>query len=287
MSLSELHRRYLRLLGIDHLPSGLDGLRLVVRRHLIRVPFENVSKLLLFDREGAGRPIALSEFLDGIEHHDLGGTCYTSSPHLADLLRALGYRVDLLGADMTNPDVHTCLRVHLPTAAYLVDVGFAAPFREPIPLDRLPYTVIEGTHRYVFDHHPRGLALTFQATGDPSLSYVAHDPPRTLESFEPIIRNSFAPTAHFLNNLRIARYFEDYSVELLNRTMSIHRDGATTRTEFASVDELEQAVRTEFALPRCPVREAAAILERLTGRSIFTASPPNPTTGLPQSSASA
>ena len=78
MNLSELHRRYLRLLGIDHLPSGLDGLRLVVRRHLIRVPFENLSKLLLFDREGAGRPIALSEFLDGIEHHDLGGTCYTS-----------------------------------------------------------------------------------------------------------------------------------------------------------------------------------------------------------------
>jgi arylamine N-acetyltransferase len=294
MRLSDQHARYLRLLGMDRELCGLDGLRLLVRRHLIRVPFENVSKLLLLDREGAGRPLELSEFLDGIEHQDLGGTCYTANPHLADLLRALGYQVDLLGADMTNPDVHTCIRVYGGTGlpdegpAYHIDVAFAAPFREPIPLDSLPHTITEGTHRYVFDHHPRGIALTFQTSGDPSRSYVAHEPPRSYEFFTPAILASFAPTAHFLNHLRIARYFEDYSVELLNRTMSIHRDGRTTKSEFETIDELEHAVRTEFALPRCPVRQAASVLERLTGQPLFSAaSPPNPTGALPQSSASA
>jgi arylamine N-acetyltransferase len=43
--------RYLRLLGIASHPSGLDGLRTLVRRHLSAVPFENVAKLLLFDRQ--------------------------------------------------------------------------------------------------------------------------------------------------------------------------------------------------------------------------------------------
>jgi arylamine N-acetyltransferase len=268
------HRRYLRLLGIDGVPSGLDGLRLIVRRHLIRVPFENVSKLLLFDRERAGRAFTLSEFLDGIEHQDLGGTCYSANPHLAELLQALGYDADLLGADMTSPDVHTCIRVNM-GPGYHVDVGYAAPFREPIALDSLPYTVVEGTHRYVFDRHPRGLAVTFQSTGEPSLSYVAHDPPHTPDYFAQIVRASFLPEAHFLNRVRIARFFDDYSVELHNRIMSVHRDGRTTEREFASLDEMEQAVHTDFALPRCPVREGVEVLERITGKPLFGSPAPS------------
>ena len=113
------------------------------------------------------------------------------------------------------------------------------------------------------------MALTFRSTGEPSLSYVAHDPPWTLDFFTDIIRASFAPTAHFLNRLRIARFFEDYSVELLDRTMSIHRDGQTVQTEFATIEDLERAVATDFGLPRCPVREAIAVLERHTGRPQF------------------
>jgi N-hydroxyarylamine O-acetyltransferase len=286
-ALAEPYRRYLRLLGIEDRPTGLDGLRLIVRRHLIRVPFENISKLLLFGREGAGRPLTLGEFLGGIEHHDLGGTCYTSNPYLADLLRALGYQADLLGADMTNPNVHTCIRVHL-GPGYLVDVAFAAPFRDPVPLDALPFQIAEGSHRYAFDRHSQGIALTFQSGGDPMQSYLAHEPPRTRESFDDMVRASFLPDAYFLNRLRIARFFEDHSVDLVNRTMSIHRDGVTTKTEFARLADLEDAMRTEFAMPRCPVREAIAILDRHTGTPLFSeASPPNPPAASPRSSASA
>src|ERR1017187_3649094 len=84
-------QRYLRLLGIRTPiagPAGWDeaGLDEVVHRHLCRVPFENVSKLLLLGREGAGRVTTLTEFLDGIEHYDLGGTCHTNNPFLASLL---------------------------------------------------------------------------------------------------------------------------------------------------------------------------------------------------------
>jgi len=268
--------RYLRLLGIDDVPRGIDGLRLIARRHVTRVPFENISKLLLFDREGAGRAFTLDELLDNIEHHDLGGTCYATTPHLANLLRALGYDADLLGADMTNPDVHVCIRVNL-GRGYLVDAGFAAPFRDAIPLDSLPYRVDEGTHHYTFDRHERGIALHFGT----SLSYVAHEPPRTLDDFAPVIRASFAPGAHFMNRLRIARFFEDYSIELIDRRVLVHRGTRTEERELATLDELEHVVRTEFAMPRCPVRDAVAVLKRLTGKSIFSESsnPPDPLSG--------
>src|SRR5579862_6628457 len=103
-ALREPYVRYLRLLGCDTPPQGEDGLQEIVRRHVWRAPFENISKLLLFAREGKGRIITLAEFLDGIEHQDLGGTCYSSNPYLARLLRALGYDADLLGADMSTPN---------------------------------------------------------------------------------------------------------------------------------------------------------------------------------------
>src|SRR5690348_11061080 len=143
--LPEIYLRYLRLLGIEGIPSGLEGLREIVRRHIRQAPFENVSKLLLFAREGAGRAVPLAEFLDGIERFDLGGTCYSSNPHLADLLRRLGYDADLLGADMTAPNVHTSVRVRVNGVAYHVDCGYGGPFREPLRLDRLPHEFSEGT----------------------------------------------------------------------------------------------------------------------------------------------
>ena len=156
-TLPEPYPRYLRLLGIDEVPSGLEGLRTIVRQHLFRAPFENISKLCLFGREGAGRFVTLSEFLDRIEYHDLGGTCHACNPFLADLLRALGYDADLLGADMTpRLNCHTCLRVRIDSVAYHVDVGYGGPFREPIRLDRLPYEIVEGTQRYVLDRKPDG-----------------------------------------------------------------------------------------------------------------------------------
>ena len=257
-----LHARYLRLLGIEEAPPGVEGLRLLVRRHLCRVPFENVSKLLLFGREGKGRPTRLEEFLDGIEHRDLGGTCYSSNPWFADLLRGLGYDADLLGADMTNPNVHTCIRVRVEGAGYHVDVGYAAPFREPIPLDRVPFEIAEGAHRYVFD----GSEMAFYSHGKRGEGYTAHGPPRSQEFFEPIIVDSFRPEAYFLNTIRVARFFEDYSVSLRGTTLWVHRDGATSETELRSVAEIEEAVHVAMELPRCPVMEAIGVLRRHLGK---------------------
>lgn len=269
MRLPEPYARYLRLLGIDGKPTGLDGLRDIVRRHLCRVPFENVSKLLLFDREGAGRPLTLPEFLDGIEHHDLGGTCYSSNPFLAELLRVLGYDADLLGADMSLPNVHTSVRVHLDGREYHVDAGNGAPFLEPMPLDRLPHVVAMGRYRYILEPHDRGYQMTATFAGDLVHSYVVHGPPRTPEFFRPIVLDSFVPGRKFMTWLRMTRCFEDRVVELRNRTFTWSEGRKGRETVLKDADELQAAVATDMAMPRCPVLQAVTILERLTGKPFF------------------
>jgi arylamine N-acetyltransferase len=266
-----LVERYLGLLGIERPSAGIAGLREIVRRHLCRVPFENVSKLLLAGREGAGRETALAEFLDGIEHHDLGGTCYTSNPFLASLLRALGYDADLLGADMTEPSVHTSIRVRIAPHEYHVDVGYAAPFREAMRLDRLPHRIAHGPYRYVLDRGSRAgeFEMAVFSGGERVHGYAVHGPARDREFFRPIVHDSFRPGTTFMSCLRITRFFDERAVELKNTTLIHYRGSESSQTALRNMAELRRAVETDLAMPRCPVEEAVAILERLTGKPFF------------------
>lgn len=270
--LEEIHRRYLRLLGIDTVPAGLAGLHEIIRRHLSAVPFENVSKLLLFDREGGGRFLTLPEFLDGVEQHDLGGTCHSCNPYLAELLRALGYDADLLGADMSQPNVHTCMRVRIDSIPYHVDAGYGGPFREPIRLDRLPHEILEGLDRYVLDREAGGerYQLSVQSPEGPGPGYTVNETPRTHGFFTGAMQGSFKPIATFMNHLRICRIFDDCSVTLLDRTLTVCRGDEQTRAELHTPAGLDSAIANELALPRCPWRDAVRVMERVTGRPFFS-----------------
>lgn len=272
-ALRDVYRRYLRVLGIDGAPQGIEGLRRLVLRHVTRVPFENVSKLLLYEREEAGRPITLGEFLDGLERRDLGGTCYSSNPFLWELLRALGYDADLLAADMARPDVHTSIRVRLDGREYHVDAGYAAPFRYPIPLDPLPHAIANGRDRYVFDRAARAgsYELAMFVKGQRRHGYVVHPPPRSPGFFAATIVGSFEPRSTFMRCLRLSRIFEDGSADVRNRMLIVARGDSCTETMLNSMRELRDAVASVLMMPRCPVEDAVAILERLTGQAFFGA----------------
>jgi arylamine N-acetyltransferase len=263
--------RYLRLLGISGRPAGIKGLEEIVLRHLCRIPFENVSKLLLFARENRGRAATLDEFLDGIEYRDLGGTCHSSNPFLAELLKSLGYETVLLGADMTEPDVHTSIRVKIDSVNYHVDMGYAAPFRRPIRLDRLPYEVVQGDFRYVLDRRPDDSRYEISVlAGDERIhGYVVNETPRDPDYFDKTIRESFEPGRAFMTRLRITRFFPEQTIEVRDRTALYFRGGVGRTAGLSDIAELEYVVFKDMQMPRCPVRNAIAVLEGLTGGRFF------------------
>jgi arylamine N-acetyltransferase len=266
----EPYSRYLRLLGFDHPPSGLEGLRQLVRRHVILVPFENVSKLLLIARERQGRLTTLAEFLGGLEHYDLGGTCYTANPFFAELLREAGYDADLLGCDMKHPNVHTAIRVRIAGNAYHVDVGYGGPFYEPLLLNELPHAMTHGPFRYVLDQGGDGrLVMNVFQAGERVHGYAVNETPRRLAFFRDIILDSFRPTATFMTLLRVVRHFDDYAVELKNSLVTFHRASESEQIRLCSTKQLRRIFDDEFRMPRCPVEQAVETLERLMGQSFF------------------
>jgi N-hydroxyarylamine O-acetyltransferase len=271
------YSRYLRLLGFDHPLSGLEGLRQLVRRHVIRVPFENISKLLLIGRERKGRVTPLPEFLDGLERYDLGGTCYTSNPFLAELLGKMGYDADLLGCDMAHANVHTAIRVRVAGNEYHVDVGYGGPFYEPLPLAGLPHEMKQGRFRYVLDRGGDGRLTMNVFKGEERVhGYAVNEAPREFAFFRDIILDSFRPAATFMTRLRVVRYFEDHSVELENSLVTCHRGSESRDMQVTSMKQLRGIFDDDFRMPRCPVEKALETLELLTGQSFFEMGEGNP-----------
>ncbi len=262
-SQDELFRRYLGILGW----VGDPGLHELVSSHLIKVPFENVSKLLA-SAEPGGAPAALPDidtFLRGIAEQDLGGTCFAIAVHFTRLLSFLDYDVELLGADVGGtPRSHAVCRVGFEDAHYLVDVGYAAPFYEPIALVELPARVPHGDVNYVIDRHVSGagaLEVTTLRGNHKVQSYVAKPPALAAEGFAQAIERANGEGARFMRSLRISRFFASRVLEVVDNTLVTTHHNITTVTPIRDVDELEAVVHEQMQLPRLPVRDAVEVLK--------------------------
>lgn len=245
--------RYLHLLGIAPRDPSFAALKELVRAHALRVPFENVSKLY-YRKTFELRSIPdLALFLDGIEAHNFGGTCYANNVHLFELLTYLGYNVRLCGADMNNPDVHVVNLVNVEGREYIVDGGYGAPFLAPLPRDlREDYVVSNGEDRYVLS--PQDLMgcsrLNMYRQGRLKHGYRVKPTPRTAAFFAQVITESFDPAATFMNAVVIVRHVEDGSRILRNAEYIETRRDITTKRGLSSRDEIAFEATRSFGMPR-------------------------------------
>lgn len=141
---------YLRHLDLPATPpSGIETLRLLHRRHLERVPYDNVAIML-----GRPEPVDPTATLRRIVQHGRAGYCFHHNGALEHVLRALGYdvvrhhgHVWTREADRDDDALnHLALEVRgLPTddnpgGRWWADVGLGDGFLEPLPL-------VDGVHR--------------------------------------------------------------------------------------------------------------------------------------------
>lgn len=258
--------RYLAALGVPRRAPSREALDELVTAHLTRVPFENVSKLCYRRRLGLTGLPPLDLFLEGLERHRLGGTCYSNNCHLWSLLVSLGYEARLCGADMSKPDVHAVIVVRLEGRELLVDGGYGAPFFVPLPLDvGLVEAIAWGQERYLL--HPRDAAgrsrLVVTRDGVEKHGYVVKPTPRLPEDFRRVIADSFRPEATFMNAIAIYRFERQRSLALRNlRLIESTPEGFTSRS-LKDRDELVAVVEARFGIPAELVKEAVGGLRDL------------------------
>jgi len=255
----ETFERYLSILGVEREKPSLDNLHRLVRAQLIRVPFENISKLYLKKTREASYIPSLEEHLDGIERFGFGGTCYANNPYFAHLLRHLGYEVAMCGADMSNPDVHVVSNIRLERREYLVDVGYGAPFFEPMARDLdHQHEITFGRNRYAL--HPQDETgqsrMDHLRDGELIHGYVVKPIPREIDHFTEVIRHSYSNQATFMNVVVVERFFSDRSIRFHNFTLTESTPASSTTTQLSDRIELVEAIEHHCGFPADIIREA-------------------------------
>lgn len=265
---SKLFDRYLDVLRIPRREPSLGALSEVVSAHLIRVPFENISKVLRkLAGQGAVFP-TLEEYLAGIEQYGFGGTCYTNNYYLFQLLSHLGYQIKLCGADMEGfpPNVHMVSMVELDGREYMVDVGYGAPFWEPIPRDSADDVSVRfGQNEYILKPQDSAGRSHLESYRDGELihGYIAKPAPLELQSFSEVIQRSFTDEARFMNNLSLSLFGENESYSIRNFSVVEAKGDSVTVELLQTVEELQNIVLERFRFPAEKVKLALSHLSVL------------------------
>lgn len=262
---SELMDAYLERIGARKPErAGAADLRHLQERHVLSVPFENLSFHL---DESIPHSV---EAVRKIVHGRRGGCCFELNTAFAVLLSALGFRVTVLGGriyrgrKLRSPISHLALRVETiddpaeegraRESSWLVDVGQGSHSRRPLRWDLR--TEQEDPHgRYLLRETPEG---DIDVLCDGVALYRMETRPRDVDFFAPAVWwYRTAPDSPFASRLMCVQPRVDGKVTLSGNILVRELDGNPTRERIATEEGLKGAYRSWFGihldrLPRIP-----------------------------------
>lgn len=260
----KIFNRFLSILEVKPGRPSIDLLGQIVRSHLDKIPFENISKLI-YKRKGMTDIPGFSQYLEGIEKNNFGGTWYSLNYYLYLLLKYLGFNVKLCGTDVKRPDVHIISIVEVDYREFIIDCGYGAPFNEPLPRDINEDHIISfGDEKYVLKpRKPDGTSRLEQYHYNELRHFYNVKPePRKQSDFKDVIRDSYSGDAMFMNSLLITRHSEDYSISLRDFELTVVKKNKITKKKIEKA-EIPETVYSYFGIPARLVKAAVYGLRSL------------------------
>ncbi len=224
--------------------ATLETLFALHRAHMLSVPFENLD--IHLGRRNVLDPAAnVAKIVD----RRRGGWCYELNGSFAELLRALGFQVTLLGAavygerGLTQDLAHLALRVDL-DAAWLVDVGFGESFTTPVELDTpLEQRRDGGSYRCVADADH----LVLERDGEPSYRFSLQ--PRSIDDFAGMSdHQQTSPQSVFTTRRMCSLATETGRITLTDLRLIETRDGHREERDLAGEAEWRSVLAERFGV---------------------------------------
>jgi len=247
---------YLARIGLfpDHLEPIEEVLRILQRRHLLSVPFENLDIHWK-------RPIVLDldRFFEKIVVNRRGGFCYELNGLFNELLRSLGFDTRLVSARVFNgqefgPEFdHAAIIVTIDDDEYLADVGFGDFTTEPLryslgaeQYDDSGIFAIRG-----FDEEYLEVA---KLEGDHWKSqYIFKDIPQKLGEFTAMCNfQQYSPESHFTKGRVCSILTETGRKTLTDKKFIVTLSGEKTEIEISSEADLDEMLLREFQIRPAP-----------------------------------
>jgi N-hydroxyarylamine O-acetyltransferase len=229
-----------------------ETLRALQVAHLLTVPFENLSI-------HAGEPIVLDDeaLFAKIVERRRGGFCYEANGLFAALLRALGFEVTTLSAEVAHPEGgysqpfdHMTLMVRL-DQRWLVDVGFGDSFLEPLPIDeRAEQVQRDFAYRIVADGDFLIVLRNDQNEWRPQYRFTLE--PHKYEDFAAMCcYHQISPESHFTKGRICSRATEDGRITLSEmRFIETFNHGKRKERILSSQAEYDAILRESFGIVR-------------------------------------
>lgn len=219
------------------------SLRRLHRCHLFTVPFENLDIVL-------GTPIVLDVdvIFDKLITRHRGGFCYELNSLFCALLRALGFRVEMLSARVRREDGgfgpefdHMLLKVEL-DEPWLVDVGFGDSFVDPIVFHAGGADQVNG-HRYSVAPVDGGWQLVRDDAKGHMPLYAFRDEPHELSEYRDMCTfHQKSAESHFTRSWICSRATPDGRVTIANMCLIETRGSERTERELHSEQELRRCL---------------------------------------------
>jgi N-hydroxyarylamine O-acetyltransferase len=219
--------------------------------HMTAVPFENLSI-------HAHEPVVLEDgaLFEKIVGRGRGGFCYEDNGLFAALLRALGFEVSMLSAEVATPEGvfsrpfdHMTLLVTL-EERWLADVGFGDLFVEPLLIDERGEQV-QGRHAYRVTNDGDYFVMERREEGEWKAQYRFTLRPHVYADFaERCLYQQTSPESHFTKARICSRATEGGGRVTLSGMRFIETDAGGERRERVLADEEEYAavLREQFGI---------------------------------------
>jgi N-hydroxyarylamine O-acetyltransferase len=246
------HAEYLSRIGVDAsgLNADLESLRLLQRRHLLTVPFENLDIHWK-------RPIVLdtAKFFEKIVGEKRGGFCYELNGLLNELLHEIGFRTRLVSARVYGNGVfgpefdHAAIFVTIGELEYLSDVGFgdftAEPLRFVADIEQQDKTGV-----FTIRQSDDGYFEVAKKNGDSwTPQYMFKPLGRDLSEFAEMCDfQQYSPESHFTQGKVCSLMTENGRKTLTDKKFIVTATGGKTEKQIDSENEFAEILQREFGI---------------------------------------
>ena len=272
---AELVSTYLSRLGIEQAPPSVEGLFLIHRAHVERIPYETT-----WIHMGEQWDIDVDASMERVAAGGRGGYCFHLNGSLSRLLTLLGYDVSYhvggvhgpepTPADLTN---HLVLVVSglpspdNPHGQWYVDAGLGDALHEPLPLRAGTYR--QGPMTFVLEETPGGIG-DWHFVHDPHGSFPGmnfRSAATTLDAFETMHRYlSTSPESGFVRTVTVQHRDRGGVTALRALTLTRRDDSGTSTTVVTDRDEWFALIEDDLLLRLDGVDDAAR--ERLWASAV-------------------
>jgi N-hydroxyarylamine O-acetyltransferase len=245
---------YLRRLGYsEYLDNPLDVLKKLHKNHLLTIPLENLDI-----HYGKEITLDIPALFHKIIVKKRGGFCYELNSLFYELLKTIGYQVDMISGRVYEIDKgfkdefdHLAVVAHIDDEPWLVDVGFGRRFGYYPLRIKLNEIQEDETGRYrIIQHDSRYLAVQQQDENDAWVtSYIFTLAPRELAEFTAMCY--FHQTSHasfFTRNKLCTIATPNGRITLTDNSLKITENDRVREFPILDSDDFEQKLTDYFGI---------------------------------------